>query len=247
MTHWALQVQLFQAPNKALQPTVLPSLRCGRRRLSFVVGRHRTLSMLHILHRASACIIGAYVAVHLFNHLLAIESVAAHIQFMESFRQVYRNSFVELLLLACVTFQIDSGVYFIKNRWGQRRGFFERVQALSGGFLAYFLLVHVGAILFGRAALKLDTNFYYAAAGIHVPPFQYYFLPYYFLAVIAFFGHVACAIHSLNRKNFGEPSRNYFGYAVLAVGVAISTLIVAAFAGAFYDIQVPQNYRATYG
>jgi succinate dehydrogenase/fumarate reductase cytochrome b subunit len=202
--------------------------------------------MLHILHRASACIIGAYVAVHLFNHLLAIQSVEAHIQFMKSFRHVYRNSFVEVLLLACVTFQIGSGVYFIKNRWGQRRGFFELVQALSGGYLAYFLLVHVGSVLFGRAALKLDTNFYYAAAGMHVPPFHYYFLPYYFLAIIAFFGHSACAVHWLTRKALSEPSRNYFGRAVLTAGVATAALIVAAFAGVFYDIQVPQEYRATY-
>ena len=202
--------------------------------------------MLHKLHRASACVIGAYVAVHLFNHLLALRSVEAHIQFMESFRHIYRNPFVEVLLLVCVTFQVGSGIYFIKNRWGQRHGFFERIQAVSGGYLAFFLLVHVGAVLFGRAALDLDTNFYYAAAGMHVPPFQYYFVPYYFLAVVAIFGHIACAVHWLTRDNLSEAARNYFGYTVLAVGVVASTLIVAAFAGAFYDIKIPQKYQATY-
>ncbi|MHB1587923.1 MAG: hypothetical protein ACYCRH_13040 [Acidiferrobacteraceae bacterium] len=202
--------------------------------------------MLHRLHRASACIIGAYVAVHIFNHLLALKSVEAHIQFMESFRRVYRNPFVEVLLLACVTFQAGSGIYFIKNRWGQRHGFFERVQALSGGYLAYFLLIHVGAVLYGRTVLRLDTNFYYAAAGMHVSPFQYYFAPYYFLAVVAVFGHIACAVHWLARDNLSEATRNYFGYTVLAIGVVISTLIVAAFAGAFYHIKIPQKYLATY-
>ena len=202
--------------------------------------------MLHKLHRASACVIGAYVAVHLFNHLLALRSVEAHIQFMESFRHIYRNPFVEVLLLACVTFQVGSGIYFIKNRWGQRHGFFERVQALSGGYLAFFLLVHVGAVLFGRAALDLDTNFYYAAAGMHVPPFQYYFVPYYFLAVVAIFGHIACAVHWLTRDNLSGQTRNYFAYTILAVGIMVATLIVAAFAGAFYEIKVPQEYRAIY-
>ena len=165
---------------------------------------------------------------------------------MESFRHIYRNLFVEVLLLACVTFQVGSGIYFIKNRWGQRHGFFERVQALAGGYLAYFLLIHIGAVLFGRAALKLDTNFYYAAAGMHVSSFQYYFVPYYFLAVVAIFGHIACAVHWLTRYNLSETSRNYFGYTVLAAGVVASTLIVAAFAGTFYDIKVPQEYRAAY-
>ena len=202
--------------------------------------------MLHKLHRVSAGIIGVYVAAHLVNHLLAIKSVETHIQFMEWLRYVYRNVFVETLLLASVTFQVVSGLYLIKDRWGQRHGFFDRLQALSGGYLAYFLAVHVGAVLFGRNALKLDTNFYYAAAGMHVPPFQYYFVPYYFLAVVAIFGHIACAVHWLTRDNLSEASRNYFGYTVLAVGVVAATLIVAAFAGVFYDIKVPQEYRATY-
>lgn len=202
--------------------------------------------MLHKIHRTSAYIIGAYVAIHLFNHGLALRSAEAHIQFMESFRHIYRNPFVEVLLLACVTFQLGSGIYFIKNRWGHRHGFFGRFQALSGGYLAYFLLVHVGAVLFGRAALKLDTNFYYAVAGMHVPPFQYYFVPYYFLAVVAIFGHLACAVHWLTRDKLSQAARNYFGYTILVVGVVVATLIVAAFAGAFYDIKIPQEYRAIY-
>ena len=202
--------------------------------------------MLHKLHRTSAWVIGVYVAIHLFNHLWALKSVDAHVQFMESFRYVYRNTFVEVLLLACVTFQIVSGVYFIRKRWGQRHGFFDGVQAISGGYLAYFLLVHLGAVLFGRAALKLDTNFYYAAAGMHVPPFQYYFVPYYFLAVVAIFGHIACAVHWLTRDNLSGATRSYFGYTILAVGVVTAALIVTAFAGAFYEINVPQEYRAIY-
>lgn len=204
------------------------------------------ISMLHKLHRASAFIIGTYVAVHLFNHGLALRSVEAHVQFMESFRHIYRNPLAEVLLLACATLQVGSGIYFIKNRWRQRHGFFERVQALSGSYLAFFLLVHVGAILFGRAALDLDTNFYYAAAGMHVSPFQYFFVPYYSLAVVAIFGHIACAVHWFTRDNLSEASRNYFGHTVLAVGVLASVLIVAAFAGAFYDVKIPQAYRATY-
>lgn len=96
------------------------------------------------------------------------------------------------------------------------------------------------------AVLKLDTNFYYAAAGMHVSPFQYYFLPYYFLAVVAIFGHTACAVHWLTRDNLGEAARNYFGYTVLVIGVVVATLIVAAFAGAFYDVTIPQEYRSTY-
>lgn len=203
--------------------------------------------MLHTLHRTSACVIGAFVAAHIVNHLLAIQSPEAHIAFMEAFRQIYRLPVVEIVLLGCVVFQIGSGVYFIKARWGLRRGFFEQVQSASGGYLAYFLLAHVGAVLFGRSILKLDTNFYYAAAGMHVWPFQFYFIPYYFLAVVAIFGHVACALHWLARNRLSTAARNALGCAALVVGVSVSTLIVTAFAGGFHPIHIPEAYRATYG
>jgi len=203
--------------------------------------------MLRIFHRASACVIASFAAIHLYNHLLAIQNVAAHIQFMESFRQIYRNTVVETVLLACVAYQVSSGIYLLWHRWGQRRGFFERLQAMSGGYLAYALLAHtVSVVLLGRTVLRVDTNFYFAAAGMHVTPYQLYFVPYYFLFVVALFGHVACAVHWLTREQLRESSRNYLGYAVLAVGVVVAALIVAALAGAFYDISIPQVYRATY-
>lgn len=37
---------------------------------------------------------------------------------------------------------------------------------------------------------SVDTNFYFAAAGFHVPPNQLLFGPYYFLAVLALFTHL---------------------------------------------------------
>ncbi len=119
--------------------------------------------MLHKLHRVSALIIGTFVLFHLANHLTAFWGVARHIEFMELLRRFYRYPLVEIVLLACVGFQIVSGVFFIKSRWGKRNGFFEKVQALSGAYLVFFLLVHVGAVLAGRAVFNLDTNFYFAA------------------------------------------------------------------------------------
>lgn len=203
--------------------------------------------MLHSLHRLSACLIGAFIAVHLFNHLLALSSIDAHIAFMESSRRFYQQPAVEVLLLASVLFQISSGIYFIRARWGQRRGFYERLQAISGGYLAFFLLNHVAAVLFGRFAFSLDTNFYFAAAGMHVPPWQYFFMPYYFFAVVAVFAHLACAFHWLTRNRLAQETRNRFGYAFIAFGALFALLIVLALAGVLYPVEIPAQYRATYG
>lgn len=77
--------------------------------------------MLHKLHRLYACLIGAFISIYLFNHLLAIGVINAHISFMESFRYLYRLPVVETLLLGSVLFQICSGIYFIETQWGKGR------------------------------------------------------------------------------------------------------------------------------
>jgi hypothetical protein len=202
--------------------------------------------VLHRFHRWSAAAIGTYVVFHLFNHLLAVRSINAHIAFMKAYREIYRFPAVEAVLLLLIAYQIVSGSYFIVRRIGQRRGFFERAQAWSGGYLAFFLLIHVGAVLYGRLVYKLDTNFYYAAAGLNIAPFQFFFVPYYFLAVVAFFTHIGCAVHWFTRKRVTEPARNKMGYATILFGVTLSTLIVSAFMGAFYGVHIPAEYQATF-
>ncbi len=203
--------------------------------------------MLLTFHRISACLISGFIVVHLCNHLFAMGGIDTHIAVMEVLRQLYRQPLVEVILLGCVVFQIGSGLLFIKRRWGQRKWFFERLQAISGGYLAFFLVNHVGAVIFGRAQLNLDTNFYFAAAGIHVDPFQFYFVPYYFLAVVAVFCHLACAGHWLLQGRLSLQERNRAGYLVIFVGVVASFLIMLAFSGGLYPVEIPSEFRATYG
>jgi hypothetical protein len=107
------------------------------------------------------------------------------------------------------------------------------------------LLVHVGAVLYGRSALQLDTNFYFAAAGFHVPPYQFFFAPYYFLAVFALFTHIGCATY----WQFEAGSRTARRLAVavpMVVGSLVSLLIVLSLAGLVQPVKVPLKYKATY-
>ena len=129
---------------------------------------------LNSAHRISGSFLAIFIIMHLANHLVGLNSVDAHVQFMDSFRAIYRNIFVEILLMLAVCLQIYSGVIFAINGWKSRVGIIPWIQAGSGLYLAFFLLNHVGAIFFGRFALQLDTNFYFAVAGIHVSPFHFF-------------------------------------------------------------------------
>lgn len=201
---------------------------------------------LRRFHALSALFIAAFACIHIANHLAGLFGAASHIAFMESARRVYRFPPVEALLLICVVFQVVSGLTFVVTGWKGRRGLVPWLQALSGGYLAFFLGVHVGAVLFGRSALNLDTNFYFAAAGFHVAPLHLFFAPYYFLAVVALFAHLGCAAYWHFQDRSGRP-RTLVVAVPLAVGAVASLLIVLSLAGALFSLEVPAQYKASYG
>ncbi|WKT60910.1 hypothetical protein Q2E61_01535 [Microbulbifer thermotolerans] len=198
--------------------------------------------MLHKLHRASALLISLYILVHLANHLLALGGVEEHIAFMDSYRNIYRNALVEPLLLACVLFQVGSGMTFIIRRIGQRRGFFDRAQAVSGAYLAFFFLFHIGAILYGRTVQGVDTNFFFAAAGLQPGAYPAFFMPYYTLAVVAYFTHLACALRWLLRRRFTPRVLDRAAAGAMVLGLLLAVTVVATFSGAFYPVEIPEEY-----
>lgn len=203
--------------------------------------------MLNTIHRSLASLILLFVAIHICNHLVGIAGVEAHIEFMELARKFYRNPYVEPVLLAALFVQVFLGLYFVYRSWGQRTGFFQRAQAISGVYLVFFLFAHVGATLNAREFLGLDTNFYFAAAGMHIANLSYYFIPYYFFAVVAIFVHVASALHWVLSEKFNVLTANNTGIGIIAVGVIVSLLIVASLAGLFYDIAIPSEYGVMFG
>jgi hypothetical protein len=148
---------------------------------------------------------------------------------------VYRQPVLEAVLLACVVLQAGSGLRMLWAGRQRRRGPLAWLQAGSGAYLALFLAIHVGAVLAGRAS-GLDTNFHFAAAGLHVWPFVLFFVPYYFLAVAALFVHAGCALRR--------------GRAVVAglscVGIVVAGLIVATLMGTLTSVEIPARYLATF-
>jgi succinate dehydrogenase/fumarate reductase cytochrome b subunit len=188
------------------------------------------------LHRAAGAILGVFVALHVANHLAGLAGVDAHVRFMEKARHVYRQPVVEAVLLLCVVVQAGSGLRMLWAGRHRRRGVLPWLQAGSGAYIALFLAIHVSAVLAGRRVGGLDTNFYFAAAGLHVWPYVLFFAPYYFLAVAALFVHIGCALR-----------RGRAVVAVFAVAGAVTAgLIVILLMGKVVPVDIPARYLATF-
>ena len=181
---------------------------------------------LRTLHRANAMALALFLAVHVLGHLGGLAGAAAHQAVLEALRSWYRQPVVEGWLLAGVVFQAGSGLTLLWRGWNQRNGAVAWVQAVSGAYLALFLLIHVAAVLAARRQ-GVDTNLEFAAAGMHNPPWQWFFGPYYFLAVLALCTHVGCALYW--RLPAGQ--RTVALAAALGVGVLLAATLVAMLAG----------------
>lgn len=192
------------------------------------------LKKLHYFSGVTLCL---FIFAHLGNHLSVFFGADFHIEIMDSLRAIYRNPIVESLLLLAVAVQLFSGLkLWRKLRLEEKKSFAEKYQILSGLYLAFFLLIHVSAVLSGRFVFGLDTNLYFGAAGLNIFPLYLFFVPYYLLSIISIFTHIAC-IH------FRKTDSALGAKIIFIIGVFMAIAIVYGMTG----LKIPPEYYTPYG
>lgn len=199
------------------------------------------------LHHFSGLFIALFVALHLFNHLCSLGGAAQHIAMMETLRPVYRNVFAEGLLLAAVAVQVVSGIRLFRATRVPRRKDFASLQRWSGLYLAMFLLIHLSAVMAGRYVLNLDTNFYFGVAGLNTFPFNLFFIPYYGLAVTAFFAHIAAVHQQKMRQSILGLSPGAQAKAILFIGILLTIVLMYGLTNGFRGVVIPEAYEVLIG
>lgn len=199
------------------------------------------------IHYFSGITISIFIGLHLFNHAYSLLGAEEHLILMDKLRVVYRNLFVESVLILAVFVQVFTGLrLFIKKRKATN-GFFEKLQLWSGFYLAIFFVFHLSAVFIGRLMLGLDTNIYFGAAGLNTFPFYLFFVPYYGLAILSFFGHIA-AIHSIKMKTIilgiSPQLQSYF---ILLIGLVVTLVILYGLTNGFSGYEIPEDYNIMIG
>lgn len=187
-------------------------------------------------HYFSGLFITVFIVFHLINHAFAIISLEKHLSVMETFRIVYRNVFAESILILAVVLQVFSGIKLVLQSRRNAVSFLDKLHIYSGLYLAFFLLVHVSAVFAARIIFKMDSNTYFGAAALNHFPEVFFFVPYYFLAVLAFFTHVAC-IH------FKRTASTLQTYAVIVFGFFSATFLLYALTNHFNGYEIPEAYE----
>jgi len=199
------------------------------------------------LHHLSGIVISVFIVLHLANHISSLWGANVHIELMIKLRAFYRNIFAESILLGAVLLQIISGIKLFLTKRRTASNFFDKLQIWSGVYLAFFFIIHLSAVFAGRLILDLDTNFYFGVAGLNAFPFNLFFIPYYSLAILSFFGHLA-AIHSKKMKTslLGfTPNRQAF--MILGIATILTITILYGLTNGFHGVEVPSEYNILIG
>lgn len=177
-------------------------------------------------HYFSGLVIAIFVGVHILNHLTILHSESMHISFMQAARKIYRNPIIESLLLLAVLVQIGTGLALAFQKWGKITTTYDWIHVLSGLYMALFLIIHVSAVMIGRYRLQVDTNLWYGAGVMNMWPHKLFFIPYYTLALISFFFHVAC-IHRLKAPGiFGQLAAERHAIIIMILGTIVTAAII---------------------
>lgn len=199
------------------------------------------------IHYISGLTLTIFIGLHLCNHFCSIFGAIKHIEIMNALRLFYRNMFIETILLSAVFVQIISGLKLFKANRKTTQSNFEKLHLWTGLYLAIFLLIHVGAVLSGRYLLQLDTNFYFGVAGLNSFPINLFFIPYYGLAVISFFGHIASIHRKKMKRSIWGLSPNRQAVLILIVGFILTLTLFYGLTNHFNGVIIPEEYNIFVG
>ncbi len=199
------------------------------------------------VHYVSGIVITVFVGLHLFNHIYSIFGAETHIRIMKMMRLFYRNPVIETLLLGAVMVQIITGLRLFSSSRKLPLVSFEKLQVMTGLYLAFFLIIHVSAVLTGRYYLHLDTNFYFGVAGINTFPLSLFFVPYYALAILSFFGHTAAIHHKKMQRSFAGLTPEQQSKVILLFGFLLTLLILFGLTGRLDGVEIPSEYHVLMG
>lgn len=188
------------------------------------------------IHRTLALILGAFIISHLGVHLTAVAGPQAHLSALDSIQWIYRNPVGETLLVLAILMQIYTGAR--RLRFSETAGW-AQAQVISGVYLIIFFVLHTGAALFTHNIHGLETDFYWSAGSLKYEPIRYFFAVYYLGAVVAIFTHLAAALHFSALRMPGGVTKS-----LPLAGAATGAVIVIAFSGLLYPIEVNDDVAA---
>ncbi|QZP36093.1 hypothetical protein K5K95_25535 [Pseudomonas sp. DR48] len=195
---------------------------------------YRRLRVAHGI--SSLAIMVAFLAPHLFNHLLGVFGADVHRAVMEALRVVYRNAVLEPIIIVAFFFQILSGLVLIRPKTISRADMLDALQTASGAYLTLFIASHINSVFTLARYFGTETDYKWAVAdpvGLVADAWSIRLLPHYSLAVFFLIAHLACGMRVVMRNHDVRPAvYSASTWGVILVGGLVTAIITAGMIGA---------------
>ena len=186
---------------------------------------------LRFVHRLSAALLGLFILGHVVNQSLAFISVPWYAAMRSVMQDASQQSISYAVIVAATAIQIVTGTTMSLTK--VRAGAFARnLQAVSGWYLAVFLLSHV----FAGFLLSRPAGIAPVAASL-TPPFvlanarAVAQLPYYLLGVAVFLVHVGVYARLAALAYLAESSVRRLSYAAAFAGAMVVVTVGLSLCG----------------
>jgi hypothetical protein len=190
---------------------------------------HRRLAVAHGV--SALAILLLFVGPHIGNHLAAVWSGSVHIEIMNAVRHVYRDDFVQPILLALIGFQILSGSVLVRRKMRMPSDIFGTAQTMCGVYIGVYFLAHMTAVFAARDA-GTDTNWTWLTRtnnSMLVSLSNLRLIAHYWVGPIAIIAHVATGLRAvLLQHDISPATANRLALALITAGVVASSLILVA-------------------
>lgn len=195
-----------------------------------IEGVNTRSAKLAFAHGISAAVITTFAVFHLANHLAGVFGGETHMAVMRHLRLVYRQPVIEVVLLACVGFQVVSGAVLLSRRTRRpSTGWIETLQNASGAYLLLFFASHISAVLRTRYLRHIDTNWIWLTTNnLLKDPWSVRLVPYYFLGVLALAVHGGCGLRWVLSEHGRQRDADWAFIATVTAGGLIALIIISA-------------------
>ncbi|MCC7497608.1 MAG: hypothetical protein IT160_08535 [Bryobacterales bacterium] len=181
-------------------------------------------------HWMSAMVIGLFVVAHLATSLTILQSPEAYNRSASLLRLAYRTPVAEPILIGLLILQVITGLAMALEAFTRRASVEYLIQLATGMYLAVFLGSHTTAVAVGgRQLLNQGPDFTFASAGVGgllASPAGAALAPYYFLAVVAFFSHLARPLRLGVMRFAGGATARRCSYALTGVGIVVASALL---------------------
>ena len=192
----------------------------------------RSTTRFLYVHRLSALVITVFALIHIGNQAVGFVSTSSYAATLSVLRVGYHEPVMQWLLLVSAGFQIVTGAAMgmTKVRAGAWR---DNLQAVSGWYLAVFLMTHVflGLILNARRAPLPPAALAAAQLNLLASARGAAQLPFLLLGVVAFLYHVGAYARLVALAYLAEASVRRLSYAAMFVATTVVLTVGLALCG----------------